>query len=381
MQQAAGRCHAPHASVQSLSPVVLENVKRNNISLDGIMRLSDQVSDTESHSYSELILALPGDSLAIAEECMSGLMDAGISNITQHQLALIHGTALNSPASREKYSMKSMFRPIQRCVGSYRWGDKSFPAIEVEEICVANDTLSFADYLEARRLYLTVGLFYNDRIFGEIHALLRLMKLSTFGWVKQIHDNLGSMDPTIRALYDDFTKETKAELWETHEQLIEDVSANIGHYFGGESGGNIIYKYRAKATVHHFEALHRTAYACLRKCLKMAGGDCESVVEDMELFSRHQKLNVFDLDYEAQETFSYDIPRLITDLSFTRKGGTLKELQSLTPVRFRHTPKQRETIQRQLDFYGSDLSGLTMLISRFPMKRFYRNVEGMQVAE
>lgn len=71
----------------------------------------------------------------------------------------------------------------------------------------------------------------------------------------------------------------------------------------------------------------------------------------------------------------------VADLSFSREGGTLQELQSLTPVRFRRTPKQRETIQRQLDFYGSDLSGLTMFISRFPMKRFYRHVEGMRAAE
>ena len=40
------------------------------------------------HSYSEIILRLAGDTLDAQKESMEGLMNAGISNITQHQLFL-----------------------------------------------------------------------------------------------------------------------------------------------------------------------------------------------------------------------------------------------------------------------------------------------------
>jgi len=85
------------ASIQSLDDNVLEKIQRKNISINDIMVLSDQVSDTDTHSYSELILALPGDSLEAEEKSFAGLMKAGISNITQHQLSMIYGTELASP--------------------------------------------------------------------------------------------------------------------------------------------------------------------------------------------------------------------------------------------------------------------------------------------
>ena len=91
------------ASVQSLNEDVLKTMKRNNISLDGIIEMSDAVSDTEAHSYSEIILGLAGDSLDAQKESMKGLMNAGISNITQHQLTLIYSTETNSQETRKKW--------------------------------------------------------------------------------------------------------------------------------------------------------------------------------------------------------------------------------------------------------------------------------------
>ena len=110
-------------------------MKRSNISLDGIVEMSDAVSDTEAHSYSEIILGLAGDTLDAQKESMEGLMNAGISNITQHQLSLIYSTEANSEETRKKWDFKTKFRPIQRCIGEYKFDSKDITAIEVEEIC------------------------------------------------------------------------------------------------------------------------------------------------------------------------------------------------------------------------------------------------------
>jgi hypothetical protein len=369
------------ASVQSLSPVVLDLVKRSNVSLDALMMMSDQTSDTDTHSYSEVILALPGDSLAIEQETISGLMDAGIGNITQHQLALIYGTEINSRASRATHGMRSKSRPIQRCVGSYRFLGEDIAAIETEEICIANNTLPYEDYVEARRFYLTVGLFYNDRIFGEIHALLRVLKLPTYEWIKLLHDNAAAFPQEIARLYESFTADTVNELWDDPDQLRRDVSANLPRYVAGEAGGNIIYKYRSKATIDHFEVLHATAYRYLRQHLHDKGVSCADAVRDIETYSRHQKFDLLNTDYSSIETYSYDVHRLITDAEFARKGHRLDELRRATTIRIEHSSRQRATIERQLGIYGRDLGGLTMLLSRFPVKRFYRNAEVLEAAD
>lgn len=368
------------ASVQSLSADVLQAVKRNNISLENLMFLSDETSDTDTHAYSEVILGLPGDSVKAMSDSFEGLMDAGIGNITQHQLALIHGTEMNSRASRTKYALKGQFRPIQRCVGKYKLGDEEFAAVEIEEICTTSNTLSYDDYIEMRRLYLTVGMFYNDRIFGEIHALFRVLDLSTFGWIKLIHDNADKLHPEIQALYQGFTDDTISELWDTPEQLVADVSADVDHYDRGEMGGNIIYKYRSKSITQHFDALFETAYEYLNKYLEQQDVHEELAVKEIERFARHQKLRIMDTDYEAVETFAYDIPRLLYDASYAREGGTLGQLRNPTKLRIKHSDKQRTTIHRELKFYGDDIPGLTMMISRYPVKRFYRRTEALSNA-
>lgn len=361
------------ASVQSLNAQVLKNIKRTNISLEEIMALSDQVSDTDTHSYSEIILALPGDSLEAEKESMEGLIRAGISNITQHQLSIIYSTELASSKARHEFGMKNMFRPIQRCVGIYSFNGKVFPAIEIEEICVANNTLSYDDYLEARRLYLSVGLFYNDRIFGEIHALLRLLHLSTWEWLLLIHEDIKNNELSgIKKLYDGFIDDTKKELWDTKEDLIRDVSASIEKYASGEAGGNLIYKYRSQAIVKYFSELHKIAFLHLRRYLLLKGIKQEEVVNEIEQFAKCQKVNLFDINIEKEDDFHYDILKMIKDPSLARSGGNLENIHYNVRFKIAHTPEQKELIQRQLNFYGTDIGGLTMLVSRFPIKRFYR---------
>ena len=366
------------ASVQSLDKKVLENIKRMNISLNDIMELSDQTSDTATHSYSEVILGLPGDSLKAEKESIAKLMQTGISNITQHQLSLIYGAEASSLQSRQKFNIKGMFRPIQRCAGQYTFENKTFTAIEIEEIAVATDTMSFEDYLEARQLYLTTGLFYNDRIFGEIHSFLRLLNLPTWEWVESIHKNIAQGPKEIKTLYEEFTNDTKNELWGNSEDLIKDVTQEIEKYVSGKTGGNLIYKYRSQSIANCFEQLHQMAFTNLRKYLINHNGKYDDVVNEIERFSKYQKANVFNTDFEKTDLFNYDIVKMIKDPLLARQGGSLEDIHYPSYIHIAHTPQQKEMIHRQLEFHGKEINGLTMLLSRFPIKRFYRTAEVMK---
>ncbi len=360
------------ASVQSLVPMVLRSIGRKNISIPDMIALSDEVSDTSTNSYSEVILGLPCDSIAGEEKSMKGLMEIGISNIVQHQLALIYGTSINLSESRKRFGMKGMFRPIQRCIGKYSFMGREFTAIEAEEICTESKTLPFEDYLKARQLYLSVGMFYNDRIFGEIHALLRLLKLSTWEWISMVHDSISDFGTKIEKLYDDFARDTKSELWDSPEKMFEDVSADIDKYVSGEIGGNLIYKYRALGFIKHFSDLHKIAFENLRLYLKEKGIECDTMLENLSRFSWLQKHDLLKHKDTVVETFDYDIVRMIRDPSLSRNGCNIENIHYPVDVKIYHSKQQEESIERQLDFYGSDLGGLTMLLSRFPIKRFYR---------
>lgn len=362
------------ASVQSMDQGVLVAIKRSNISTDDFIKLSDQVSDTDTYSYSEIILALPHDSLATERKSIHELIDIGINNITQHQLALIYGTELSSRESRVRYQMRSGFRPVQRSVGLYSWRGRRIPVADIEEICISTNTLSFEDYLETRRLYLTTGLFYNDRIFGEINAFLRILKIPTSRWFERIHKSIGTV-PELAKMYDEFTEDTKRELWDNPKQLSDDVHAAIEDYASGKLGGNIIYKYRSQALFTVFSAIQTMAFRVLREFMAEQKIDVENFIIDMERFARLQRGNLLNLNIDQTETFSFDILKMIREVTWARSGGTLAEISYPTTLRFRHSGNQKQMIKRQLDFYGNSPGGLTMLMARFPIKKFYRTIE------
>ncbi len=366
------------ASVQSLNEDVLKNMKRSNISLEGIIEMSDAVSDTEAHSYSEIILGLAGDTLDAQKETMKGLMEAGISNITQHQLSLIYSTEANSLETRKKWDFKTKFRPIQRCIGEYKFDSKDITAIEIEEICVGNSKMTYDDYLEARKLYIIVGIFYNDRIFGEIHALLRLLNLPTWEWIQTIHDNQKKFLPSIKKVFDDFISDTKAELWDTPEELIKDVSKSVNKYHNGELGGNLIYKYRSKAIVQHFSDVHLIAFDNLRKYLKNKNVNVENLINQLEEFSKLQKGDIFDTEIDVVKNYDYDLIKMIKNAAEMREASNIDAIKYPVTVNIKHSNKQKELINRQLEFFGKDNAGLSMLISRFPLKRFYREANQLK---
>ena len=362
------------ASVQSLNEDTLKNIKRKNISLDNILGLSDRISDTDTHSYSELILGLPGDSFKIQEENFKGLMDSGISNITQHQLSMLHGTEISSVESRRKYGIKTMFRPLQRSISAYNFLGNTLKIVEIEEICTSNSSMSFEDYLDSRMLYLTTGLFYNDRIFGEIHALLRILKLSTFGWVKLIHDNISNLDSSIVRLYSDFLKQTKGELFGDENELINAVIPNISEYGSGDIGGNLIYKYRATAYTKYFKKISDIAFKYLKIYIHNKGVN-ESVIENIARYSFMKKNNFIDTSVDETSMFDYDIYKLVNNVEYTRNGGSLEGLRYQTSLRFHHSDKHKKIINKQLEFYGNTFAGITMIIARFPVKKIFRSVE------
>ena len=170
-------------SVQSLDPQVLENIKRANISAEGLMDLALKASEVGANSYSEIILGLPGDSKEKHFKTVRTVMDAGFTNLYLFQLMFLHGSELGTIESKKSNESVSRYRVLPRCYGHFDVFGERLIAAEIEEICVASNTLSFEDYLECRTLHLVATIFYNDGIFGTLLKLLRLLGVSVFHWI------------------------------------------------------------------------------------------------------------------------------------------------------------------------------------------------------
>ena len=97
------------------------------------------------------------------------------------------------------------------------------PAIEVDldEIVVATDTLSFDDYLEARKYALTFSIFWNNSWFEDAARFAGQFGVTPSQWMRATHAALQDVTGPIAELLDDFLHETRNELFPTREACVD----------------------------------------------------------------------------------------------------------------------------------------------------------------
>lgn len=367
-------------SVQSLDEEVLRKIKRSNISADQILDLALKAKELNANSYSEIILALPGDTKAAHLRGLGLLINAGFRMVSMYQLMMLPGTEMAEKRSREENRMDVRYRVLPRCFGTYRLLGHELSVAEIEEVCVANATLSYDDYLECRLAHLMVNIFYNDGVFAPVINRLRVLNVMPWQWIEDLLQGDGPED--LRGLIEDFLKETREELWLDHQALIGHTASadTIARYIDGELGSNLIYKYKALSMTLYFDRLCAAAKRSVSRVLHNHGADALEI----ELFDQmieFRRLQVRDIcapaNIEMTGEFSYDIETTLVE----EKQPPASALQLTSPrtYRFLHNPQQREIIASYLNAFGADTRGLTRFVSRFHLEKLFRKPTAISV--
>ena len=364
-------------SVQSLDENVLTNIKRKNISVNQLVDLGLHSKRVGVNSYSEIILGLPGDSKDAHYSTVRQIIDAGFNIVLPWQLMLINGSELASRSSREKYQMDTRYRIFPRCFGSYRLFGQQINVAEIEEVCVANLTLPFEDYLECRKMNLFVAIFYNDSVFSGVLKLLRSLNVSIFDWILVLLEE--SQYTGLDSLVADFLAGTQNELWKNKQELEEFYRdpANIQRYVAGELGRNNLYYFRTLAITQNIDTLKTLAKHSTLKILKEEGkcnSETELFLDQLLEYHSLRIRNIFDLDSaDLKAEFTYDF------LRYENEAGepAFCDFHSLTPssYRFYLSVDQQDLIRRNLSVHGSDSVGIARILSRVFVKKLYREVE------
>jgi len=360
-------------SVQSLDPEVQANMKRKNISSDQIVELAMQSSEIGANTYSEVILALPGDSVEAHFSTLKALVDSGFNTIAMYQLMILAGTEMGAKETKKKYGMDLKYRVIPRCFGTYSFRGRALAAAEIEEVCVANDTLPFEDYLKCRKMNLIVNLFFNDGVFAEIIKLLKYLNLSPWGWLMSIYD---FKDDDFANILHLFLRETEDELWDSHEELnllTRDAKVITG-YIEGDLGSNLMFKYKALAMTSYFPAVCRVALSSIREYLGENfpdRHDLVSLVEDIIVYKRMQLEGLFDGGKEkAACQFNFDVPLFANAENISNLA--LYQFPRPQILVFKHSDEQQRSIESYIRIFGNDVTGLTRILSRVYLKQLFR---------
>ena len=361
-------------SVQSLDPGVLENIKRKNIDAQGLFDLGLQAEAVGANTYSEIILALPGDSLQAHLSTIRTVMNAGFTNIYLFQLMLLPGTELATEQSKQLYRMTARYRVLPRCYGYFDVLGERVIAAEIEEVCVANATLSYDDYLAARRFHLIVTIYHNDGVFASLLKLLRSLDVPVYAWMETL--SASPMPASLDDLFAAFLTATHEELWDSREALESFVASPgvVEKFIAGELGNNLLFVHKTLGITAHMDALAAFARTTVQRCLQAHGKSSPEVmtfVDDALAYHCARAKNLFDdLDASPAAVLRFDIAGFIA----ADRTARFEDFQLPAPTTFHFVldESQRALIRRYLGIYGSSTVSIGRILSKVHVKKLFR---------
>ena len=267
---------------------------------------------------------------------------------------------------------------LPRCFGVYDFGDKKLLAVETEKVCVANNTLTFEDYLECRLFALTIEIFYNDGILSELLLFLSQFNINPFEFLKKVHDYRNELPDLLSAVYKEFLKETMEELWESESKLLNFAQNEeiIKRYMEGELGSNLIFKYKALAFIRYMAEIHEVALKTARDMVREKQidekGNTLLFLEELMKYSLFKKINLLETHHVYQDIFYFNLISAESD-EFQGKPADW-ELTKPSTLRFDHDNRQKEIIDFHRQEFGVSIIGIGRILSRLHVKKMYRNV-------
>lgn len=363
-------------SLQSTDPEVLTNIKRKNIQTPKLIAAAENLGLRDSVDFTEVILGLPGDSLAKHYKTLREGVELGMTNIRMYQLMMLTGSTMNSQVSREVYELQTKWRVMPNCAGVYNFFGTELRVAEVEEIVVANNTMTFDDYVECRVMDFVVELFVNNDWYIELFKLIKFYGLEVFDFLLFIKQKRGEFPDRMAHIFDSFVADTCKDLFDEREQieayiLGEDILEKHVH---GELGNNEILDHKALCYLN-FKETTQFIFEMSRLFLSTKvhlDSTLSLYLTDLEKFVLCRKDSVTDTGKIVKEQFNFDF-KLISQANFQVDPNDLEIARH--QFNFFHDKKQATAIQKASKLYGTSVSGLGRFIQNNKMNRMFRQFE------
>ena len=366
-------------SLQSTDPDVLQNIKRKNIPTPKLIAAAEEIGLRDSVDFTEVILALPGDSLEKHYQSLREGVALGMTNIRMYQLMLLIGSTMNSAVSREVYGLQTRWRVMPNCAGVYRFFDTELGVAEIEEIVVANNTMTFDDYVECRVMDFVVELFVNNDWYIELFELIKFYGLELFDFLMFIKEKRREFPERMAAIFDSFVTDTCKDLF-VEKQDIEAYILGEGileKHVSGELGNNEILDHKALCYLN-FKETTQFIFEMSRLFLgsRISADHVLSLyLADLEKFILCRKDNVIDPEQILTAQFNFDF-KFISQAHFRVDPHELEIAEN--KFRFFHDEKQSSAIKKALKLYGTSVSGLGRFIQNNKMNRMFRQFESCE---
>jgi radical SAM superfamily enzyme YgiQ (UPF0313 family) len=355
------------ASIQSTDPEVLQNIKRTNISIDAIVKMAKAATASRTGSFTEIILALPGDTTQKHVKSVYDMLDAGIQDVRSFQFILLPGTEAGDTASRARFAYDTGFRVLARCFGRYRIYNDDVPVAEIQEICLGNSTMSREDYFDCRAFDLTVSIFNNGGVLKEFYRLAETLGVAKSDILDRIHQIARTAGGPFSALYSEFRESESRNFFESRVDLERFLSQpqTMDAYLRGEYGVNHIYKARTAALLGLFEQIVAIAETAVRAVLEehdLLDSTLELYLRELRQVAVARKSKLTDLNYTASLRLHFDFPTIYTRDYLADPRDHVIEDGLMFWVQ--HSATQKADLTKYFTQFGQSQEGMAQFLQR-----------------
>jgi radical SAM superfamily enzyme YgiQ (UPF0313 family) len=355
-----------YQAVQSLDDEVLENIQRSNIKLDSYKDLQVYIKGRGLKSSSDLILGLPGESLNKHLLSLEKLINSGTDKLNNFQAMLLKGSEMETVATREKFGFTTKFRMLPKAYGIY-FEEAVF---DNEEIIVSTRDLHFEEYLKARKFHLAINIFWNFTRFETLIKIVQQFGYTPWQWLENIVESLSDEASPAAKLMNNFIAETKGELFDSEEQLIAYFSRkeSFDKLNSGETGDNLIYKYRTLGLFYFWEEINATALQTTLDMIESKHRD-DLLPEALKEYSTYTQY-LFAYGKSKEEIlqphfhpFRFNIKKWIFDGGKTENLSDYVLRDSLT-LKFELSEENRKNLNDAFKIWSFDPKSFSMFIRR-----------------
>ena len=363
-------------SVQSLDPDVLNNIRRDNISVDHMLALYPAIKEADLQTTSEVILGLPGETYSNHIQTLRDLIRAKMDEIVVHTCMLLDGSEMNLPEERKKWGMKTKFRVLQRDFAELSSGKK---VIEYEEVVVSSNTMAFEEYINLRNLAFIIFVTNQGIVFDAIQKLLREQEIDVFELYYTMLTNKENSSENTQKVIEQFQQATTGELWDSPQELLENFQKDSEYkkLLNGEAGTNVLYHYKAVVISEYMDDWTEHVIESAHTVIKNSNNYNDQLEKQFEAVANycrglsHNVLGQDRLDTNPEYEFEYNIPSWLSPKTNLKLDNF--KLAAKLKISFQLDDEQFKMVQDNIDVYGHSRIGKSKTLKMLPNQKLWRH--------
>ncbi len=203
-----------YIALQSADPLVLKNCGRANTNLTEIKKYIDYYRDHKIVTLTDILIGLPGESAESHLKTLSEVFNLGFDQIQPYNIRLLPGSKYETDEFREKYRVKTKFRPILGCYGIYD-GEIVF---ELEESVRATKDITELELDYFKIIHWLIYFAWDAGVFGPILDFARKHGVNPF---TVIHKVSLSKHPILEKFFQEMREKSMSEWFDTAEAMTD----------------------------------------------------------------------------------------------------------------------------------------------------------------